>query len=63
MAWIPSLQVVSLAWRRRRVPQLLEDLAAWEEEGRNLLSQIVELTDPEDDAHCECLRVLRALEG
>lgn len=62
MGPLPSFRVVSQAWRRRRIPQLLEDLQAWEQEGRDLLAQIVELTDPEDDTHATCARVLRALE-
>lgn len=62
MAPLPTFRLVSLAWRRRRIPQLLEDLQAWEQEGRDLLAQIAELTDPDDDIHATCERVLRALE-
>lgn len=58
----PFAKLVSIAWRRRNVPQLLEDLQAWEQEGRDLLARIAELTDPGDDTHEEVLRVLRALE-
>lgn len=62
MDHFPWARVVSTAWRRRHVPQLLEELQAWEADGRDLLARIADLTDPGDDTHAEVLRVLRALE-
>ncbi len=57
------LQVVHRTWRRRQLAQLLEDLCEWEADGRDLLAQVVELTDPEDDLHVECRRILDLLSG
>ena len=63
MSFTNPIRIVTRAWRRRRLAQLLEDLQAWEAEGRDLLAQVVELTDPDDDLHCECARVLELLDG
>lgn len=57
------VRVVSRAWRRRRLVQLMEDLQLWELDGRELLAQVVELTDPGDDLHREASRVLELLDG
>lgn len=57
------VRVVSRAWRRRHLAQLLDDLQQWEIEGRDLLAQVVELTDEGDDLHCEAARVLDLLAG
>jgi hypothetical protein len=57
------VRVIGRAWRRRALAQLLDDLQAWETEGRDLLAQVVELSDPEDDLHAECRRVLDLLSG
>lgn len=53
--------VVSKAWRRRRLAGLLDQLQLWELEGRDLLAQVVELSEPGDDLHGECARVLALL--
>jgi hypothetical protein len=39
----------------------MDDLQLWEEQGRDLLSQVVELTDVGDDLHWECDRILKLL--
>lgn len=61
LSW--PVRVVGRAWRRRALSQLLDDLQAWEAQGRDLLAQVVELTDPDDDLHGECSRVLDLLTG
>jgi hypothetical protein len=48
--------------RRDRVMQLLEGVEAWEAQGRDLLCQLLELTDPDDDLHQECGRMLELLD-
>jgi hypothetical protein len=58
-----GIPVVSRLWRRRRLAQLVDDLQLWEAEGRDLLAQVVELTEPDDDLHCEAARVLDLLSG
>jgi hypothetical protein len=35
---------------------------AWEAQGRDLLCQLLELTDPDDDLHQECGRMLELLD-
>jgi hypothetical protein len=57
------LRTISRAWRRRYIAQLLDDLAQWEADGRDLLAQVVELTDDGDDIHREAVRILELLEG
>jgi hypothetical protein len=57
------VRVVTKAWRRRQLSQLLDDLQAWEADGRDLLAQIVELSDPGDDLYWECERILNLLTG
>lgn len=58
-----GIPVVSRLWRRRRLAQLVDDLQLWEAEGRDLLAQVVELTEPDDDLHAEAARVLDLLSG
>jgi hypothetical protein len=41
--------------------QLVDQLQLWEIEGRDLLAQVVELTEHGDDLHQECARVLDLL--
>jgi hypothetical protein len=55
------LPVVRRAWRRRRLAQLVDQLQLWEIEGRDLLAQVVELTEHGDKLHRECARVLDLL--
>ena len=47
--------------RRRRIALLIDELTLWEAQGRDLLAQVIELTDPNDDLHVECARVLDLL--
>lgn len=57
------VRVISRAWRRRYMAQLLDDLAQWEADGRDLLAQVVELTDEGDEIHTEAARILDLLGG
>jgi hypothetical protein len=57
------VRVIGKVWRRRRLAQLLDDLQLWEMQGRDLLAQVVELTEPGDDLHEETARVLDLLSG
>jgi hypothetical protein len=57
------VRVVSRAWRRHQLVQLLDDMALWEADGRNLLAQVLELTDEGDDLHREAVRILELLGG
>lgn len=57
------VRVVGRAWRRRHLAQLLDDLQQWEVDGRDLLAQVVELSDPDDDLHAEVSRLLALLDG
>lgn len=61
MKWQRPFRVVSQAWRRRKLAQLLDDLQQWEAQGRGLLAQVAELTDERDDLHREVCRVLDLL--
>ena len=60
--WAYVIRLMPRRMRQARIHQLLERLEAWESEGRDLLAQLVELTDQGDDIHCEVLRVLELLE-
>ena len=59
----PLISGVIQAWRRRRLAQVLDDLQTWEHQGRDILAQVLELTDPDDDLHAAAVRLLMALEG
>lgn len=63
MSWSLFVPVVGRIWRRHRLAQLVDELQLWEQEGRDLLAQVVELTEEGDDLHTECRRVLELLEG
>lgn len=56
------LRLLPAPVRRARIRRLMTQLDAWEADGRALVCQIIELTDPGDDAHLECLRILELLE-
>lgn len=62
MMWALVIRFMPRRMRQARIHKLLERLEAWESEGRDLLAQLVELTDQGDDIHCEVLRVLELLE-
>lgn len=57
------IRLVARTWRAFRLWQVIEDLQEWERQGRDLIAQAVELTDPDDDQHLELLRLLEALDG
>jgi hypothetical protein len=55
-----------LMWRihkRKRIEYLVDALGIHESGMRDCIAQLIELTDPGDDLHAECLRLLAALEG
>lgn len=60
---LPIFQGMIRRHRRERIQKLLQQIEAWEIEGRDLFAQVVELTDPEDDLSAECRRVLDLLGG
>lgn len=59
---IPFFRGMIRRQRRERIQQLLTHIERWEIEGRDLFSQVIELTDPEDDLSLECRRVLELLD-
>lgn len=61
MSSLDPIPVVSRFMRRRRIALLIDELTLWEAQGRDLLAQVIELTDPNDDLHVECARVLDLL--
>jgi len=61
MTSLNPVPVVSRFMRRRRIALLIDELTLWEAQGRDLLAQVVELTEPDDDLHAECARVLELL--
>lgn len=63
MSFRNPLRLVSRRFRRQRIESLLLELQEWEVQGRDILAQLVELTEPDDDLHCECARVLELLDG
>lgn len=63
MERLPFIPTVTRFWRRRRIAELVDRLQMWESEGRDLLAQLVELTDEGDDLHTEAVRVLDLLSG
>lgn len=48
-------------WRRAQQQKVLEELEEWRQDGTNLLSRLVELTDDCDEVHLEALRIRRLL--
>lgn len=49
--------------RKKRIDALVEEVAHHERQIRNALSGLIELTEPGDDLHVECRRLLEALDG
>jgi len=47
----------------QRINQLIDELGQWEEQGRGILSNLQELTDPDDDLSGEISRLIAALDG
>lgn len=47
----------------QRINQLIDELGQWEEQGRGILSNLQELTDPDDDLAGEISRLIAALDG
>lgn len=60
--WVHVIRFMPRRIRQARVNALLEQLEAWEADGRDLLAQLVELTDQGDDIHTEVRRVLELLD-
>jgi len=59
---IPLLSAMTRLQRLRRVRGLVDRLEAWEQEGRDLLAQVLDLSDPDEDLACECRRLLEHLD-
>lgn len=60
---VPILRGMIRRHRRARVDALILEVEAWEAEGRDLLAQLLELTEPADDLSGECRRLLHLLDG
>lgn len=63
MKGLPIFRRMTRRGRRKRIEELLLQIEAWENEGRDLFAQVVELTDPDDDLGTECRRCLDLLAG
>lgn len=53
--------VMPESWRRKQQWQVIQELEAWQIEGQNLLSRLIELSDDCDEVHLEALRIRRLL--
>jgi thioredoxin-like negative regulator of GroEL len=53
--------LVSRAFRKRRINELLSQLETHETAMRDRLAELMELTTPADPLHIECRRILAAL--
>lgn len=60
---LPRFFVLGRRRRMQRINQLIDELGQWEEQGRGILSNLQELTDPEDDLSGEISRLIAALDG
>lgn len=59
----PILRLMTRRMRRERINVLLSRVEVWENEGLGLFSQLVELTEADDDLGVECRRVRDLLAG
>lgn len=55
--------VVGKALRKRRINALVDQAAKLENEMRDVLAALIELTEPNDDLHVEVVRIVKALDG
>jgi hypothetical protein len=60
---LPRFFVLGRRRRMQRINQLIDELGQWEEQGRGILSNLQELTDPDDDLSGEISRLIAALDG
>lgn len=60
---LPILRGMIRRHRKARIDALVVEVEAWEAEGRDLLAQLLELSDPADDLAGECRRLLHLLDG
>lgn len=60
---LPRFFVLGRRRRMQRINQLIDELGQWEEQGRGILSNLQELTDPDDDLAGEISRLIAALDG
>lgn len=58
-----KLRLIGSRARKKRINALVEEVAHHERQIRNAVSALIDLTDPEDDLHVECCRLLEALDG
>lgn len=59
--WSHPFGVMTGRHRQAKLEKLLHELEIWERVGRDLLCQVVELSNPGDEVHLEALRVLELL--
>ena len=57
-----NFQLISLRNKRSRIRALVDELGHHERQLRNAVAQLVELTEPGDDLHVECCRLLEQLD-
>ena len=55
-------RLVSLRNKRSRIKALVDEVGHHERQLRNAVAQLVELTEPGDDLHVECRRLLEQLD-
>ena len=55
--------VVGKALKKRRINALVDQAAKLENEMRDVLAALIELTEPNDDLHVEVVRIVKALDG
>ena len=56
------IPLISLRNKRKRIRALVDEVSHHERQMRNAVAALVELTDPGDDLHVECLRLLEQLD-
>lgn len=61
MDW-PILRGMIRRNRRRRALSLIKEIEAWEQQGRDLLAALLEITDDTDDLASEARRLINALD-
>ena len=57
-----NFRLVSPRNKRSRIKALLDEVGHHERQLRNAVAQLVELTEPGDDLHVECCRLLEQLD-
>lgn len=60
---LPVIRGMIRRHRRARIAELLQKVEVWEAQGRDLFSQLEDLTEPDDDLGVEVRRCLDLLCG